>query len=197
VKTGKIKPPVIETVPLSKLKPWDRNPRIKHAVDAISMSIEKLGYLAPIIVQKNTYRILAGHGRLKALRVLKIKEVPVIVADINDKNADLYTLADNRLHDVSIFDMKALSGMLKGLGTLNLKMTGFTEMGEMSVGMKGKEVLAKDIDEASQKLRGQIDDRQRRFQEVACPKCGHEFVISAETVKKVFVGANAQSKKTK
>lgn len=87
----KIQPPTIEVVPIGKLKPWSKNPRIKHAVDGIANSIEHFGYLNPIIVQKKTYRILGGHGRLKALKRSKVKEVPVIVADISDRNASLYT----------------------------------------------------------------------------------------------------------
>src|SRR5208283_406521 len=121
----KINPPVIETVALSKLKPWARNPRIKHAVESIARSIESFGYLQPIVVQKKTYRVLSGHGRLKALKRLKnVTEVPVIIADINERNAQLYTLADNRHHDLSPFDMGKMTGLLKGFGKLDLKLTG-------------------------------------------------------------------------
>lgn len=327
--------PVIETVALSKLKPWDRNPRIKHAVDLISDSIGRFGYLSPIIVQKGTYRILGGHGRLKALKQRHVKEVPVIVADISDANADLYTIADNKLHDISIFDTKATAELLKGLGEMDLNITGFSsrelnlmnkmsddklamdmptvvtlplkdikpywrnprdsnatveklkhsikaygynelivvdpnytivagharylalrelgvqkisvvvahlderkarayrivdnklteyskwtpelnlemrqlqgelkelqtyftddldELVGMSVGLKRREVLAKDIEEAQAKLSGQIDP-QKRFQEVVCPKCGHEFMTSPDTVKRVFVTDAAMPKK--
>jgi hypothetical protein len=121
----KIAQPIIETVPISKLKPWPKNPRIKHAVESIARSIESFGYLSPIVVQKKTYRVLSGHGRLKALKRLKnVKEVPVIIADINERNAQLYTLADNRLHDLSTFDMGKMTGLLKGLGKMDLKLTG-------------------------------------------------------------------------
>jgi len=139
----KINPPVIETVALSKLKPWARNPRIKHAVDQIAQSIESFGYLSPIIVQKKTYRVLAGHGRLKALKRKNIKEIPVIVADISDRNADLFTIADNKLTDSSMFDMKMTTDLLKGLGKLDFKLTGFSgEELEKLLGAQG------DIDDA-------------------------------------------------
>ena len=121
----KIQPPIIETVPIAKLKPWAKNPRIRHAVDNIARSIESFGYLSPIVVQKKTYRVLSGHGRLKALKRKNVKQVPVVVADISDRNADLYTIADNKLTDSSVFDMKMTSELLKGLGKLDFRLTGF------------------------------------------------------------------------
>lgn len=134
--------PVIETVPLSKLRPWKKNPRTAHAVDKISESIGKFGYLNPIIVQRGTYRILSGHGRLKALQKRKIKQVPVVVADIDDHNADLFTVADNKISDLSTFDIKATADLLKGLDDLDLELTGFTDAERESFGLKSKEINA-------------------------------------------------------
>lgn len=122
-----IKQPILETVAISKLKPWAKNPRIKHQVDGIAKSIEAFGYLSPIIVQAKTYRVLSGHGRLKALKRKGVKQVPVIVAAITDRNADLFTIADNKLNDSSMFDLKATADLLKGLGKLDFRLTGFGE----------------------------------------------------------------------
>ena len=109
----KIKPPVIQVIKLADLKPWAKNPRKGHAVDAISRSIKEMGYLAPIIIQKGTRRILAGHGRFEALKKSGATEVPCIVADLDDAKADLYTIADNRLAEVAEWDMPALASLLK------------------------------------------------------------------------------------
>lgn len=121
--------PKIETVELSRLKPWDKNPRKNHAVDGIARSIEELGYLSPIIVQSGTYRILAGHGRLDALKRLGILHVPVIVAEISDQKADLYTIADNKLTESASWDqdlLRAIVGELQ-LKEVDLTVSGFTE----------------------------------------------------------------------
>jgi ParB-like chromosome segregation protein Spo0J len=122
-----IKQPTIETVAIAKLKPWPKNPRVQHAVEGIAASIERFGYLSPIIVQAKTYRVLSGHGRLKALKKKKVKSVPVIVTEITDRNADLFTLADNKLNDRSSFDLGMTADLLKGLGKLDFKVTGFGE----------------------------------------------------------------------
>ncbi len=108
----KISAPVIETVPVEKLKPWNRNPRKNHAVDEISKSMQAFGYMAPIICQKGTYRILAGHGRLMALKKLGVTEVPVIVADMDDDKASLYAVADNKLTEKAEWDFGTLADML-------------------------------------------------------------------------------------
>lgn len=112
---AKIPPPTIETVPVEKLKPWDRNPRKNHAVDKIARSIEVCGYLNPIIVQAGTYRILAGHGRLEALKRKGVTEIPVVVAAIDDDQADLYTIADNRLAELADWDEQVLAQLVKDL----------------------------------------------------------------------------------
>lgn len=109
---GGLKLPVIETVELERLRPWDKNPRKNHAVAAIERSIKEFGYLAPIIVQKGTYRILAGHGRLAALKKRGVRKVPVMVADLSDEKADLFTLTDNKLAELGQWDDAALSQLV-------------------------------------------------------------------------------------
>lgn len=121
--------PKIETVQISLLKPWDKNPRRGHAVAGIARSIETFGYLNPIIVQAGTYRILAGHGRFEALRRRGVDQVPVIVVEISDEKADLYTIADNKLGEISAWDTEVLAELVRVLRGLdiNLDVTGFSE----------------------------------------------------------------------
>lgn len=118
----------IEEVALDRLKPWDGNPRKTHAVEAIARSISQFGYTAPIIVQKGTYRILAGHGRLEALRHLKRDKASVIVVDLSDSDAALYTLADNQIAATSEWDFPKLARTLKDLDDLgaDVSLSGFT-----------------------------------------------------------------------
>jgi hypothetical protein len=118
----RIPPPKIETVPIGKLVPWVKNPRKGHAVKEIARSIDAFGYLAPIVVQAKTYRVLAGHGRLAALKEAGVTEVPVIVADIDDDRADLFTLADNKTSEYSDWDFGTMADLIldfdvKGLDT--------------------------------------------------------------------------------
>src|SRR5687768_2417066 len=108
-----LKAPQVETVPLAQIKPWGKNPRRGHAVDAIARSIEAFGYLAPIIVQAKTYRVLAGHGRLQAMKKAGAVEALVVVADLTDAQATAYTLADNRMAESSSWDPAGVAALLK------------------------------------------------------------------------------------
>ena len=155
--------PKIEKVKISKLKPWGKNPRRSHAVDAIAKSIEQFGYLAPIIVQKDTYRILAGHGRLLALKKHGIDQVDVLVADIADDLADLYTLADNKLGELSEWDFQTLAELLKQFDVKGLE-------AEIA-GFSAQELAAIEKFEipSDNQL---IDEASLKETKHECPKCG-------------------------
>jgi ParB/RepB/Spo0J family partition protein len=116
----RIPPPVIEMVALDRLRPWPRNPRKGHAVEKIARSIEAFGYAAPIVAQTGTYRILAGHGRLEALKALGVSEVPVVVLDVDDDRADLYTLADNKIAESAEWDFPVMADLLLEFDSRNL-----------------------------------------------------------------------------
>jgi len=126
-----IKQPTIEVVPIEKLKPWDQNPKQGHAVEQLTKSIERFGYLSPIVVQKDTYRILAGHGRHQALIKAGVKEVQVVIAELSDREADLFTVADNRLAEYSNWDGEKLAGQLllwQDQNVEDLSVTGLTQL---------------------------------------------------------------------
>lgn len=76
---------MIQTLPLKALKPNPNNPRVirdakfQQLVESIK-SFPDMLYKRPIVVDED-HVVLGGNMRLKALEVLKYKEVPVIVAD--------------------------------------------------------------------------------------------------------------------
>lgn len=121
--------PKVEVVEIDRLVPWSRNPRKDHAVPQIMRSIQSFGYQSPVIVQAGTYRVLAGHGRLKAMRELGVTKLPVVVADIDNDRADLYTLADNKLTEISGWDFERMAELLLEFDAKNLDstLTGFSD----------------------------------------------------------------------
>src|SRR5258707_13666204 len=89
----------IELWPIDKLIPYARNPRTHSdaQVAQIAASIEEFGFLNPILVDTKA-GILAGHGRLLAVRKLKLKEVPVIILDhLTEAQKRAYVIVDNQL----------------------------------------------------------------------------------------------------
>ena len=112
----------ISLVAIGDLIPDPDNPR-KHGraqISAVARSIEAFGFNAPILVDKNN-KIVAGHGRHEAAKLLGIDKVPVISLDhLTPTQARAYLLADNKLTDRSTWDDSKLAIHLKELSDLVL-----------------------------------------------------------------------------
>jgi DNA modification methylase len=112
----------ISFLAITDLRPAPDNPR-KHSrqqVRAIARSIKAFGFNAPILIDK--YRkIVAGHGRYEAAKLLDLAQVPVLFLDnLTDIQAKAYRLADNKLSDRSRFDDGMVAAQLKELSELVL-----------------------------------------------------------------------------
>lgn len=116
--------------PISKLKPYEMNPRINDAaVEAVARSIQEFGFRQPIVVDANDV-IICGHTRWKAALVLGIKQVPVHVAkDLTPKQVRAYRIADNKLAEVAEWDMELLPLELVDLQSdgVDLGLLGFSD----------------------------------------------------------------------
>lgn len=99
----------IETWPVSRVKPYDRNPRINDdAVDAVVSSIKEFGFRQPLVVDKKGV-LIVGHTRLKAAISLGLQEVPVHVAkDLTAAQIKAYRIADNQTATIAEWDYELL-----------------------------------------------------------------------------------------
>lgn len=106
----------IETWPIDRPKPYPNNPRINDdAVKGVADSIQAFGWQQPIVVDSDGV-VIVGHTRLKAAKLLGLKEVPVTVAsDLTPDEVAAYRLADNRTAEKAAWDMDALKLELKGI----------------------------------------------------------------------------------
>lgn len=112
---------------VSDLIPYEKNPRLNDkTVDACAKSIREYGFRVPIIVDRNNV-IVAGHARLRAAKMLKMDEVPVIVADdLTDEQVKAFRIADNKVSDFSIWDNRLLLEALEEIANFDVDMfTGF------------------------------------------------------------------------
>lgn len=120
----------IQMVPINKLKPHPKNPRVHPSslLDKLQRSIKEFGWTNPVLVSADGY-ILAGHARLKAAKKAGIKEVPVIYLPLEGAKAEAYMVADNRLQDESKWDDDLLRDVLEDLkyNDLDMILTGFEE----------------------------------------------------------------------
>jgi hypothetical protein len=126
----------IEGMPIDTLQDALKNPKL-HS-NEIENSIGRFGYVEPIVLDERTNRIVAGHGRKAALLKLKssgdVPPIGVVVnekgewiipvirgwASKNDKEAEAYLIASNRLVELGGWDEKELASMMSGLHTEDL-----------------------------------------------------------------------------
>src|SRR5690606_24216355 len=83
----------------------------------------------PIIAQRGTRMVIAGHQRLKAAKAAGLVEVPVVWLDVDDVTARAYNIADNRTAEEAEWEFGALADLLSELdnGAFDLALTGFDE----------------------------------------------------------------------
>ena len=115
--------------PITALKPFLGNPRHHpHAQIARLMKSITRGWTNPILIDE-AGTILAGHGRLMAAKRLRLREVPTLTLSgqsEDDKRA--IVIADNRLPEGAVWDLKILKGQLQHLIAIDfdVELTGFS-----------------------------------------------------------------------
>lgn len=137
----------IETMPVSALEPYARNPRThtKQQVRQIAQSVETFGWTNPILID-GSGGVIAGHGRLEAAKLLGIERVPTIrLADMTEAQIRAYVIADNRLAELAGWDDELLAIELQALTEIDLdfdiEITGFAtaEIDTLIAGLNGDE----------------------------------------------------------
>jgi DNA modification methylase len=126
----------LEYVPLAELQRWPRNPK-KHDEKGIDESLERFGFVNPLVVDETSGKLVAGHGRLEALERRRVsgKEPPLRVAKRGKEwlvpvlrgiafkdmtEAESFLLADNKLVENGGWDEEMtatiLADLAKGAG---------------------------------------------------------------------------------
>lgn len=131
----------IEYRNIKEIEGADINPK-DHDIGTLYNSINRFGFTQPLLINKATNKLLAGHGRLITLlqmqragdtppdRILETDQdwqVPVYLIDIKDEaEAQAYLIADNRLTELggwkndelllSLKDIVEETGSLDGVG---------------------------------------------------------------------------------
>ncbi len=106
---------------VDRLLPSARNARLHSPaqVKAIAESMKQFGFTIPVLVDE-TGDIIAGHGRLLAAQLLKLAQVPVIIArGWTEEEKRAYRLMDNQLTISGEWDIDKLKielTDLQGLG---------------------------------------------------------------------------------
>lgn len=179
----------LETLPLSEVKPYWRNPRNNEGgVAAVKQSIREYGFNVPLVIDTaNT--IIAGHTRYKALMQLGVDEVPCVVLDIGQEKAKEYRIADNKTSELSGWDLANLIPELRELDTERMDAffpdEDLDKLVDDSVGLGSYSPPTQEqIDERGAALETDFEDKNRKdlagYVELACPECGETFAVQKE-----------------
>lgn len=133
----------LEYQDLDSITPAPNNPK-EHRVDGVRASIDRFGYVAPMIVDDRTGRLVVGHGRLESLKArrnagetppegVRTDEtgrwlVPIIHgwSSRSDADAAAYLVLDNRQSELGGWDHQALADLLDEIGDPDLvELTGW------------------------------------------------------------------------
>ena len=133
----------VEYVNFEEVVRWPRNPK-DHDIHELRKSFNRFGFVAPVLFDETTCKLVAGHGRLDTLAFIKRKGeepprgvkvegsnwlVPVLrgVAFKDPSEAEAYLLADNRLSEIGGWKRDILDSMLQEMVDVDglLEGTGF------------------------------------------------------------------------
>lgn len=134
-----------------------KNPRLHSSrqIRQIARSIEAFGFNVPLLIDAKR-KVIAGHGRLMAARLLGLREVPTIgLQHLTEAQARAFMIADNRLTENSVWDDRLLAEQLQELSRLDLdfslEVTGF-EMGEIDLRIEGLTAESQGRDDSADEL---------------------------------------------
>jgi ParB-like chromosome segregation protein Spo0J len=123
----------IDTLQLDPLNPREHS---QKQIAQIAESIRAFGFNVPVLVDDDN-KIIAGHGRFLACKLLGFTEVPTVcLGHLSAAQIRAFVIADNKLTENSTWNEILLGEQLKSLSEIDLNFsleaTGF-EMGEIDL----------------------------------------------------------------
>jgi DNA modification methylase len=116
---------------VSELIPYINNSRThsEEQITQIVSSIKEFGFTNPILIDKDN-SIIAGHGRLQAVKRLGLEEVPcILISGLTKTQIKALIIADNQLALNAGWDLEKLSVEIEGLDEdkFDLSLLGFED----------------------------------------------------------------------
>jgi ParB-like chromosome segregation protein Spo0J len=180
----------IKNLPITTLKPYHRNPRHNDTtVEQLVLSIPEFGFVQPIVVDiDNT--IIIGHARYRAAQRLKLKKVPVVVAEnLTAEQVKKLRIADNKIGEASQWDDTALLQELREIGNSEEMQAYFADTSlekllKESVGHEVKPITGDQMKNTQGRMDGAHDQdgNASNMIECICPHCGEEFKLDKTNI---------------
>ena len=102
---------------VSELVANPRNPRLhpEAQLAQLAASLRRFGQPRPLIARASNKMLIAGHGIWEAARRAGLVTVKVLLWDVDQKTADLYMLADNKLPEGAADQPDKIAALLREL----------------------------------------------------------------------------------
>ena len=174
----------VQNIKLTQIKPYWRNARKNDkTVEALKQSIKDYGFNQPIVLDRNNV-IITGHARFKALMQLGYEFAPCIVTDLSEIKAKQYRIADNKTHEMTVWDNDELVVELREIGQFEEMQTYFSNIDlsswlDDSVGFNVKPVTEDEVTKKRTDLEDRFSAEATHIDtvELICPHCMEEFEI--------------------
>ena len=112
---------------VSQIKPNPLQPRETfdaENIEELAQSIKEKGVIQPLLVRRkgDFYELIAGERRLRAANSLNIKELPVIIKDVEDRDSLEMALIENKTQgEINALKEKVQTNFDKALEWLLLR----------------------------------------------------------------------------
>jgi DNA modification methylase len=140
----------VDIRPIKDIKTAKYNPRkiSDQALESLKQSIERFGFVDPVIVNDRTGVLVGWHQRVKAAKELGLEAVPVVGVNLDDGEEKALNVALNKISGE--WDLDLLRGVLEDVQAagLDLSLTGFTE--DEWLAMSGEDVPFEGLTDADE-----------------------------------------------
>ena len=121
----------VEKIEIDRLQPDPQNPRTHddRNMSAIRASLEAHGQVEPLVVQRDTRMVIAGNGRMAAMRELGWSTAQCVVLDVDDSTARRLSITLNRSGELAGWDEAVLAQHLVELEALDAEQFNVEDLG--------------------------------------------------------------------
>jgi ParB-like chromosome segregation protein Spo0J len=169
---------ILENILVSELKPHPRNYR-EHPEDQINHLVESIranGLYRNVVIARDNV-VLAGHGILKAVKILGFETIPVYRIDIESDSVQALKIitGDNEIGHLAEIDDRLFTELLKEINDLDVTGLLGTGYDEMMLANLITTVNQTDIESEPPEFQEYTEDIEKEVEFNVCPECGHKW----------------------
>ena len=141
-------------------KNWRKHP--KAQADALAGVLDAVGWVAPVIFNRQTGHLIDGHLRLELAVKRKEKTLPVSVVDLSEEEEAMILATFDPIAAMAEADRQMLAGLMQSIETEDEAIRDL---------LRGLADEVPDFQPISEDEVPRLDEKKKAI----CPECGHEF----------------------